>query len=62
MNRKLVIVALLAVLTASLSFALVANAQDDVTVTWRTRPDNQAEIDVYTSLSDSIDAKLDGQH
>lgn len=60
MNRKLVIVALLAVLTASLSFALVANAQDDVTVTWRTRPDNQAEIDVYTSLSDSIDAKLDG--
>jgi multiple sugar transport system substrate-binding protein len=60
MNRKLVILALLAVMTASLSFALVANAQDDITVTWRTRPDNQAEADVYQGLSDSIDAGLDG--
>jgi multiple sugar transport system substrate-binding protein len=32
----------------------VASAED-VTLRWRTRPDNQAEIDVYQSVSDSID-------
>jgi multiple sugar transport system substrate-binding protein len=33
---------------------------DDVALRWRTRPDNQAEIDVYQSVSDSIDAAWDG--
>ena len=28
---------------------------DGVTLRWRTRPDNQAEIDVYASISDTID-------
>jgi multiple sugar transport system substrate-binding protein len=28
---------------------------DGITLRWRTRPDNQAEIDVYQSVSDSID-------
>jgi len=32
----------------------------EITLRWRTRPDNQAEIDVYQKASDTIDAKLDG--
>ncbi len=32
----------------------------DVTLRWRTRPDNQAEIDVYQKASDAIDAKMEG--
>lgn len=36
------------------------NAQDEITLRWRTRPDNQAEIDVYQSISDEIDAAWDG--
>ena len=35
-------------------------AQDETTLRWRTRPDNQAEIDVYQATSDSIDAEWDG--
>lgn len=49
----------LGALVASLSLPLVVQAQD-VTLTWRTRPDNQAEIDVYTAASESIDAAWDG--
>jgi multiple sugar transport system substrate-binding protein len=30
-------------------------AGEEVTLRWRTRPDNQAEIDVYQSVSDSIE-------
>jgi multiple sugar transport system substrate-binding protein len=30
-----------------------------VSLRWRTRPDNQAEIDVYSSVSESIDAEWD---
>jgi multiple sugar transport system substrate-binding protein len=33
---------------------------DEVALRWRTRPDNQAEIDVYQSVSDSIDEAWDG--
>lgn len=36
------------------------SAQEDVTLRWRTRPDNQAEIDVYQAVSDEIDASWDG--
>jgi multiple sugar transport system substrate-binding protein len=35
--------------------ATFVNAQDEVTLRWRTRPDNQAEIDVYSSISEGID-------
>jgi multiple sugar transport system substrate-binding protein len=38
-------------------------AMDDgeaVGLRWRTRPDNQAEIDVYQSISDQIDGEWDG--
>ena len=31
---------------------------EEITLRWRTRPDNQAEIDVYQSVSDSIE--IDG--
>jgi multiple sugar transport system substrate-binding protein len=33
---------------------------DGITLRWRTRPDNQAEIDVYQSVSDTIEAEWDG--
>jgi len=32
----------------------------EVELRWRTRPDNQEEIDVYSSVSDSLTASLDG--
>ncbi len=59
MSKRVLAVVLLAILAVSLGVSAVA-AQDDIVVTWRTRPDNQAEIDVYTALSESIDARLDG--
>ncbi len=42
------------------ALSIPAVAQDDVTLRWRTRPDNQAEIDVYTAASENIDAAWDG--
>jgi len=54
--RVLTLGALVASLTAPL---FIVNAQD-VTLRWRTRPDNQAEIDVYTAASQSIDEGWDG--
>ena len=33
---------------------------EEIALRWRTRPDNQEEIDVYQNASDAIDAKLDG--
>jgi multiple sugar transport system substrate-binding protein len=35
-------------------------AQDDTTLRWRTRPDNQAEIDLYTTISNTVDEAWDG--
>ncbi len=32
----------------------------DVALRWRTRPDNQEEIDVYSQISTDLDAQLDG--
>jgi multiple sugar transport system substrate-binding protein len=43
--------------------ATVAPAQpagEEVTIRWRTRPDNQAEIDVYSSVSSQLDAAMEG--
>lgn len=31
---------------------------EEVTLRWRTRPDNQEEIDVYQSISDELDAQM----
>jgi len=35
-------------------------AAEEVALRWRTRPDNQAEIDVYQEASNNIDAQLEG--
>ncbi|MBW4437711.1 MAG: sugar ABC transporter substrate-binding protein [Pleurocapsa minor GSE-CHR-MK-17-07R] len=59
MNKKLAFGVLAASLMAVPSVAFVS-AQDEVTLTWRTRPDNQAEIDVYTAISADVDARLEG--
>ena len=32
----------------------------DVTLRWRTRPDNQEEIDVYSEISEELDGQLEG--
>jgi len=60
--RKQTTIALMFVLTMLLSVALPALAQDEegITLRWRTRPDNQAEIDVYTAASETIDEGWDG--
>lgn len=55
MNRRITLFLVLALLA---SLALPAAAQEDeedITLRWRTRPDNQAEIDVYTAASETID-------
>lgn len=54
-------IAILLVFVLLLVFAVPGFAQDEETeLRWRTRPDNQAEIDVYTSVSESIDADWEG--
>jgi multiple sugar transport system substrate-binding protein len=35
-------------------------AMEEVSLRWRTRPDNQEEIDVYSQISDELDAELEG--
>ena len=59
MSKRFISLMLLAILVIGLG-ASVVSAQDDATLTWRTRPDNQAEIDVYTALGQSIDEAWDG--
>jgi multiple sugar transport system substrate-binding protein len=59
MSKKVFLIAMLVVMLASLSLSAVV-AQDDTTIRWRTRPDNQAEIEVYTALSQQIDESLEG--
>lgn len=59
MHRKLLVV--FAVLALLLPVAATnVDAQDEVELRWRTRPDNQAEADVYAGISDTIDAAWDG--
>ncbi len=40
--------------------ATEAPAAEDVSLRWRTRPDNQEEIDVYSQISSELDAQLEG--
>ena len=57
--KKGLTVLVLGLLVAALS--IPAFAQDEeTTLRWRTRPDNQAEIDVYSATSASIDEAWDG--
>lgn len=48
------------ILALLLSTALVSAQDEDVTLRWRTRPDNQAEIDVYSAAGSAIDEAWDG--
>ncbi len=57
MKRFTIFVILGALLVMSLP--VVVQGQE-ITLRWRTRPDNQAEIDVYTTASNTIDAAWDG--
>jgi len=38
----------------------VQPAVEEITLRWRTRPDNQAEIDVYSSVSEELNGAMDG--
>lgn len=58
MAKRFMSVFLLAIVVIGLGVSLVS--AQDTTLTWRTRPDNQAEIDVYTALSASIDSSMEG--
>jgi len=58
MAKRFMSVFLLAIVVIGLGVSLVS--AQDTTLTWRTRPDNQAEIDVYTALSASIDESMEG--
>lgn len=59
MNKALRLLLVAALAVMSVSWA-VAQDEEDVTLRWRTRPDNQAEIDVYSSVSESLDEAWDG--
>ena len=37
-----------------------AEPAEEINLRWRTRPDNQAEIDVYSSISQELDAAMEG--
>ena len=59
--KRFSIIILLVILALALSLPAAAQDDDgDVVLRWRTRPDNQAEIDVYTSASVAIDEAWDG--
>ena len=46
--------------TAPEAPAVEQPAAADVALRWRTRPDNQEEIDVYSAISQELDGQLDG--
>jgi multiple sugar transport system substrate-binding protein len=58
-NKKLA-VGIVAAGAFVLSAVPFVSAQDGTTLTWRTRPDNQAEIDVYTTINGQVQALMPG--
>lgn len=60
MFKRYVCLVMLVALAALLVLPVAAQSDEPITLRWRTRPDNQAEIDVYTAASESIDAEWDG--
>jgi len=58
MSRRSTVLTVFALLMVFV-LAMPALSQEEVTLRWRTRPDNQAEIDVYTAASETIDAAWD---
>jgi multiple sugar transport system substrate-binding protein len=71
MNRKSMWIVCSLILIASMTLAACGGAVTQapakpaepqmVTIRWRTRPDNQAEQDVYQKISDELSAKLASQ-
>jgi len=47
-------------IAVTVPFAVFAQDGEEIELRWRTRPDNQAEIDVYTAASETIDMAWDG--
>ena len=64
MNRKFLFSLLSLVVIASMLLTgcttPTPKPTEEITLRWRTRPDNQAEIDVYQKASDTIQAEMDG--
>ncbi|PJF41921.1 MAG: sugar ABC transporter substrate-binding protein [Phototrophicales bacterium] len=60
MNKRLFVIALITLLSLTLLTPVLAQDSGDITLRWRTRPDNQEEADVYQAISDAIDAEWDG--
>ncbi len=58
--KRVLTFTLLFALVLMISIPLVAQDDEEITLRWRTRPDNQAEIDVYTAASEAIDEAWDG--
>lgn len=58
MSKRIAVMIALAAALIVTSMPLAA--QDEVVLRWRTRPDNQAEIDVYTAASQTIDEAWEG--
>ncbi|MEL7436021.1 MAG: extracellular solute-binding protein, partial [Chloroflexota bacterium] len=58
--KHVVFLALIVALMLPTALVVVAQDDEEVTLRWRTRPDNQAEIDVYTAASETIDEAWDG--
>ncbi|KAB2905005.1 MAG: sugar ABC transporter substrate-binding protein [Anaerolineae bacterium] len=60
MSKRLLVAALVLVMAIAAFAVPMTAAQEEVQLVWRTRPDNQAEIDVYTAASQQIDEAWDG--
>lgn len=61
MLKRIATILILSLFIVVLAFpVVVAQDEEDVTLRWRTRPDNQAAIDVYTAASENIDENWDG--
>lgn len=57
---KRFVFAMLLIVIGVLLVAPVVAQDEEVTLRWRTRPDNQPEIDVYSAASEEIDAAWEG--
>jgi multiple sugar transport system substrate-binding protein len=59
-RRRMTVLATALATAALVGASLPIVAQDDVTVTFRTRPDNDAEAEVYAQVAAQISEQLDG--
>jgi multiple sugar transport system substrate-binding protein len=60
MSKRILVGLLIVAMLVPVLAINTADARQDITLRWRTRPDNQAEADVYKSISDSLDAEWEG--